>query len=89
MVRRKVIFRGRVQGVFFRGTTEEIALGLPLTGFVRNLPDGSVELQAQGEPQAIERLLAALQSRFGGNITSMESSEVAIAAAESGFRIAR
>jgi len=84
-----VIFHGRVQGVFFRGTTEEIALGLPLTGFVRNLPDGSVELQAQGEPQAIERLLAALQSRFGGNITSMESSEVAIAAAESGFRIAR
>lgn len=47
--RRHVIFSGRVQGVGFRYTTKRIADEFQVTGFVRNLPDGRVELVAEGE----------------------------------------
>ncbi len=49
--------RGRVQGVWFRVSAAEKARELGLTGWVRNLPGGPVELVAEGPPQAIERLL--------------------------------
>ncbi len=48
--------RGRVQGVFFRASTRNEALQLGLTGYARNLPDGSVEVLACGAPQAVEAL---------------------------------
>ena len=44
---------GRVQGVWFRAHTQEEAMRLGLAGFVRNLPDGSVEAVAQGEEKAL------------------------------------
>lgn len=47
---------GRVQHVWFRGWTIETARSLGLTGWVRNLPDGSVEGQAQGPADVLERL---------------------------------
>ena len=51
---------GRVQGVFFRASTEEEARRLGLSGWVRNRRDGSVEVFAQGAPEAVEALLAWL-----------------------------
>ncbi len=48
---------GRVQGVGFRWWTQNTARALGLAGSVRNLPDGSVEILAQGEPDAVRRLL--------------------------------
>ena len=51
---------GRVQGVFFRATTQEQARALGLRGYVRNLPDGSVEVYACGDRVAVETLSAWL-----------------------------
>jgi acylphosphatase len=56
-----VHIEGRVQGVGFRYFTQEKAIALALTGWVRNLPDGSVEAWAQGPRGVIEEWLKALQ----------------------------
>jgi acylphosphatase len=47
---------GTVQGVFFRQSTKEKAEELGLSGFVRNEPDGSVYLEAEGDPQRLGQL---------------------------------
>lgn len=53
---------GRVQGVFFRATTSEEARDRGLTGWVRNAPDGRVEAEVQGTPEAVEQLIGELRS---------------------------
>jgi acylphosphatase len=58
------IFRGRVQGVGFRITAREAADAYRLTGTVKNLPDGTVELIAQGPRQRLEAYLRHLQQLF-------------------------
>ena len=52
---------GQVQGVFFRAFTSRQANELGLTGYVRNLPDEGVEVQAEGERKQLEKLVDALQ----------------------------
>lgn len=47
---------GRVQGVFFRDSTRQMALAMGLKGFVRNLPDGRVEAVIEGEEGPVDRL---------------------------------
>lgn len=54
------VVHGRVQGVFFRASTQKKARALGLTGWVRNLPDGTVEVLAVGPRPALEALLAWL-----------------------------
>lgn len=53
--------RGRVQGVFFRAFAERVAKQLGVAGYVRNLPDGTVEVQAEGEKGQLEELLGYLK----------------------------
>ena len=57
MKRVKAIISGRVQGVWFRASTLEKALEYGVRGTVRNLPDGRVELVAEGEDACVDRLL--------------------------------
>lgn len=57
MIAKRVIFTGRVQGVGFRYTTREIANGFDVTGTVKNLPDGTVELEVAGEPAEVDEYL--------------------------------
>lgn len=52
----KLIVQGTVQGIFFRQFVKEHADNLNITGFVRNLESGEVEVIAEGEPEKIERL---------------------------------
>lgn len=80
-------YRGRVQGVGFRYTVRRIATNHPITGYVKNLPDGSVELVVQGSPQAINALLADVAQHFHGNITGCERHSVASAETFSTFDI--
>ena len=49
---------GRVQGVFFRASTQKVAEGLGLTGWVKNCHDGSVEVHAEGDKEKLEELVA-------------------------------
>jgi acylphosphatase len=62
MIGRRVRIHGRVQGVFFRNWTREKALALGVRGWVRNRRDGSVELEAFGEDEAVEALIAACRA---------------------------
>ena len=56
-IRRRVIVRGKVQGVFFRDSTEERAQRAGVDGWVRNRSDGTVEAVFEGAPAAVEDLL--------------------------------
>ena len=60
MTARHIIVHGRVQGVFFRDWTVETARSLGVAGWVRNLPDGTVEAHVEGKAPAVRRMVAAL-----------------------------
>jgi len=54
--------RGRVQGVFFRAFVQRLARQLGISGYVRNLPDGSVEIRAEGEKSQLDVLAGYLRT---------------------------
>jgi acylphosphatase len=56
-VRARVLVSGRVQGVYFRQTTKEVATRNGLTGWVRNLDDGRVEAVFEGDKESIDRTI--------------------------------
>jgi acylphosphatase len=60
-VRVKAVVSGRVQGVNFRDFTLRQALGLNVTGYVKNLPGGTVEVWAEGKRPALEMLIQRLE----------------------------
>ncbi|HEY3188867.1 MAG TPA: acylphosphatase [Solirubrobacteraceae bacterium] len=60
-VRRRIVVRGRVQGVFFRDTTRRRAEALGVAGSARNRDDGAVEVVAEGSVEAVERLVEFLR----------------------------
>jgi len=68
MVRAHIHFTGTVQGVGFRYTTLSFAQELSLTGWVKNLSDGSVEALVEGPREKIEALLLKLKGQFGSFI---------------------
>jgi acylphosphatase len=57
-MRRRVVVRGLVQGVWFRQSCAQLAMELGVRGFVRNLPDGTVEALFEGEEEAVSRMVA-------------------------------
>lgn len=85
---RRLRIHGRVQGVFFRQWTAEKARALGVRGWVRNRLDGSVELVAHGEAEALEALAAAC--RTGPPAAKVERIEAEVAEGEgppSGFEV--
>ena len=57
MIAKRVIFEGRVQGVGFRYTVKQLAMGFDVVGTVKNLADGTVELELMGEDGEVEEFL--------------------------------
>jgi acylphosphatase len=70
--RRRVVYTGRVQGVGFRFTARQIAQTHAVTGFVRNLANGNVELVAEGNPPDLDRLLSAIAAAMAGYIDAAD-----------------
>jgi len=76
--RRRVLYTGHVQGVGFRFTVRQIAQSFTVTGFVRNLPNGKVELVAEGAPVELDRFLAEVANSMADHIRdAATSSELA------------
>jgi acylphosphatase len=75
-VRKRVIVKGHVQGVFFRDTTRRRAEQLGVAGWVRNNWDGTVEAVFEGEPEAVERLVRfAHEGPRGARVDAVEVHE--------------
>lgn len=89
MTTKQVFYEGRVQGVGFRYTTKQIAMGFDVTGWVKNLPDGRVELQVEGEPDDVADFLEDLEenSVLTGNIRGTEHHDTPALTGVSGFSI--
>jgi len=64
-----VYYKGSVQGIGFRFTVERIASELKLTGWVKNLPDGGVELIAEGDEDSLRVLLENIKENMRSYIT--------------------
>jgi acylphosphatase len=68
----RALYTGRVQGVGFRFTAQGLARRFAVSGFVRNLDDGRVELVAEGEPAEVNAFLNAIASEFGDRIRDVD-----------------
>ena len=82
--RLNVFYSGRVQGVGFRYTVKALARGFEVTGTVRNLADGRVELIAEGRRTELEEFRKAIQDSELGHF--IEQEEVSWAEAKNEFR---
>ena len=88
MIAKKVFYEGRVQGVGFRFSVKELAAGFDVTGSVRNLPDGRVELEVQGTEQEVEAFLQAVrQSHLRPHISRWTAQPAEVSPGRKGFSI--
>jgi acylphosphatase len=84
----QISFEGNVQGVGFRWTVKRIAKGFDVIGWVRNLPDGRVELQASGEEVEVRAFVEAIgQSELRAHIRKQTESVLSEAPRARGFEI--
>lgn len=91
MTSKQVFYTGRVQGVGFRYSTKRIASGYEVTGWVRNLADGRVELQVMAQDAAeLEAFLQAIdESDLGSHIKECEVNTIPPITGVRGFSIVR
>lgn len=91
MIAKQVIFEGRVQGVGFRYTVKDLARGFEVCGWVKNLPDGSVELQVMGEPDEVESFIKEIaeESNVAHHIKNLIVRKVPLLENCAGFKIER
>lgn len=88
IIRKHIRFYGRVQGVSFRYTSSNYAEKFGLTGWVRNDYDGSVEMEVQGTPELINKLIETMKNVSSYIvIDNMEQKTIPVVNDESGFNI--
>ncbi len=88
MISLQVFFEGNVQGVGFRWSVKRVAKGFDVVGWVRNLPDGRVELQASGAESEVRAFIEAIgQSELRAHIRQQTETVLAEPPAARGFEI--
>ena len=87
MTRWHVVFSGKVQHVGFRYTAYYLAKKLYITGWVDNLPDGRVEMEAQGPVSQLRKLILRLKSQAHIHIEKMDIQEIPALPYERGFQV--
>lgn len=87
MIRRQIIFYGRVQGVGFRYKARYMADSLGLTGYVHNEYDGSVKMEVQGDEAVIDHMICGLQQDRYIDIQDMSVRKLNCVEDERSFKI--
>ncbi len=72
MIQAHIFFSGTVQGIGFRYTVRQVAKESGLTGWVRNLSDGRVEMVAEGPQEKVEQAIRDIEDHFDGYIRSKD-----------------
>jgi len=87
-VRRRLVARGSVQGVFFRDSSQQEARQRGLTGWVRNRDDGTVEIEVQGDEGAVDDFVRwAQEGPKDADVSSVDAAEQSPVEDESGFDV--
>jgi acylphosphatase len=88
---KRIIFEGRVQGVGFRYTVKDLSRGFDVCGWVKNLPDGSVELQVMGEKAEVESYIQEIaeESTVAHHIKNLIEEKIPLLENCKGFKIER
>lgn len=91
MIAKQVIFEGRVQGVGFRYTVKELARGFEVCGWVKNLPDGTVELHVMGEADEANAFIREIveESSVANHIRNHDVTTIPLLENCKGFHIER
>jgi acylphosphatase len=84
---RMVYYAGQVQGVGFRATAERIAKDYPVTGWVKNLADGRVQMVAEGPADAIDDFLKAIRVHWKDSIKKEQIDEQAVSGTYKDFKV--
>lgn len=89
MIAKRAIFEGRVQGVGFRYTVKQLATGFDVLGNVKNLPEGTVELNLMGEEDEVAEFLNEIveESTLSHYIKTMQLAEIPLLENVKGFII--
>ena len=87
-VRKAITVSGRVQGVGFRFFTQQTAINLKITGWVKNQSDGTVTMEVQGTPQQLDALVGRLKQGNGySKVTQVEIEDLEVERGENKFGI--
>ena len=86
-VAKRIVFKGQVQGVGFRFTALNIAGQYQLTGYVRNAPDGTVEMLVQGPAGDIDGCISDIKDSFHGYVQETSVEDAVFDAKYKDFRI--
>ena len=87
-IARRYLITGRVQGVGFRYFTQRVAVQHGISGWVRNTPDGGVEVEAEADADALHQFERQISTGpAGAHVDQVSTTEVAVGPVHSGFSI--